>query len=1604
MKLKSADHFRATARSPLLSLLLTLVLVVPTITGGQRAADPALTNGGPSATAQIAQARSDASLPFEANLGQTDARVRYMARGNQYAVYLTDSGAVVSYEKGIAAQASASSGPDGVALHFGLVGGQQAAPVAEQPLAAKTNYFIGNDPSHWQSNVPNYGRVTYHNVYPGIDMAYYGTGGALEYDLVVAAGANPQAIRLSITGADALRLDGQDLVLQTALGEIRSKAPTVYQEGAGGREAVAGAYTLLSTHEIGFSLGKYDASRPLVIDPLIWSSYIGGDPDINPPRDEHGGDWGIDLTSDAAGNVYLGGTTDSYNFPTTVGAFQRTIHNFYVSFVAKVSTDGTTLIWSTLIGGTEDFVPPTTTAERNSVHGIALDAAGNVWTAGFSKSATYPTTANARQLTNSGGYDAVITALNPTGTALIYSTYLGGSSDDWGYSIALDPTNKVYVTGATNSDNFPTVQGSYHTTQYGGYDAFVSKLDPTLPAASQLIYSTYLGSTSGDMIARNPDLLYGNNPADSYYRSGGIKVDAAGNAYVTGYTTGTNFPVVNAYQAARAGRSDAFLSKLNPAGSALLYSTYLGTAGDTTGEVLVLDSANNAIIGGRTQGVPTTAGAYQTAFGGDTDGFVAKINTTLSGAASLLFSTYLGGPNEDVTFGLAVNSGGYIFVSGTASDGFPTTPGSVQPVNAGGPLDTFLAQLNPTATTLVYSTFLGGPEDDWGTGLALDGNDCAYVTGSTVPSVLPPQPQPPGSFGFPTTAGVFQRFPGQNNGGPGGGKMEGIIYKLCVPPTAAQVSNLAAAPAREGGVDVQWTSATELDHLGFNVLRAPTAKGPFAAVNAALIRKDTTSTGGGTYRFHDAGGSTANWYRIEAVDTHNTMQRFAVFAVGKTLPALPASPDPAQVTAEGASLAAANAKALAVAPHGPLTTTPYKLMVNRSGVTRVTYEQLQAAGVPLTGVDANRLRLTSGPATARAEVPLAMHLATPGKFVAGDSFDFIAAAAPSQSGDARAYYLDVANSSVARMRADGSADTHPPYATSFASTLHLEENRLYWQQAPDMGAPQPEGPWYWTAALDTYDGVATLQVPDVTAGAASLTLRFQGFTSDAAVLNDHHVQASLNGITLGDWRWSGRTPQQQTVTIPAGALLNGANALRLHVVGDSGAAHDGVYLVSADVQYTRLLRASANTLALSAAGGSAVAIPYLSNGAVLYDVTNPAAPVALATRMSGNTLFAQVPGAGTHQLLAAAPAGLIAATSINPVVSDNLRSGGADYVVIAADSLLTAGQQLAALHSADGLRTRVVPVSAIYDQFGTGAPDPAALAAFLTLSHRDWSPAPRYAALLGSASFDAHNYLNGANPDLLPTGYITTAYAGRAASDSSLALPQGRQATPGGILRPVLALGRLPARSPAEAAALIAKLQAYHTTTHTWTTAIGLVADAGDLGDFDRASEALSTHLGSTTVERVYESHYGSGTTTQILANLNSGRALLNYYGHGSLDQWSAGNIFNTNLVSQVNNTGHEAFVTAITCFNGDYSWGTTSLVTALVLKSSGGAIGGLSGTAISNPSGQHQLNEAFYSAVLRGVPVGEALREGYAATADPDVILQFQLIGDPALGLDVRR
>ncbi|HUS17427.1 MAG TPA: C25 family cysteine peptidase, partial [Chloroflexia bacterium] len=440
---------------------------------------------------------------------------------------------------------------------------------------------------------------------------------------------------------------------------------------------------------------------------------------------------------------------------------------------------------------------------------------------------------------------------------------------------------------------------------------------------------------------------------------------------------------------------------------------------------------------------------------------------------------------------------------------------------------------------------------------------------------------------------------------------------------------------------------------------------------------------------------------------------------------------------------------------------------------------------------------------------------------------------------------------------------------------------------------------------------------------------------------------------------------------------------------------------SADVIYRRAFRAANDSLRFSAQPGTPLAIRGFSGtGVAIYDVTNPAVPHAVSARVmsavDGYVLLATAPGKSLRQLLAVGPGGYATPDSIQPVSQMNLMTGGANYVVVAYDSMLPAAQQLAALRTAEGLSTQVVPVSAVYDAFGTGVPDADAIAAFVRQAASHWSPAPQYMVLLGSASYDSHNYLGLGNQDLVPTGYAVTRDASRTASDVVLAGSNGSS--------PVLmALGRLPARTPAEATALVNKLIAYSTTNHQWTGQVALVADQDETLSFNTASESLAGTLGTLSLDRVYQSIYGANTGTQIVNSLNAGRALVNYYGHASFGYWGADHIFNSTYLSQVNNTGHEAFVTSMTCFAGDYDRPQgDALASQLLLKTNGGAIGVLAATGVSIPDGQHEMNTAFYAGLLSGQRVGDAFRAGQAATLDAEVVVQFNLLGDPAQRVDL--
>ena len=677
-------------------------------------------------------------LQFEANAGQIDKAVRFLSRGSGYSLYLTASEAVLvlgtpnpnvkpklpgtSDEKSTPAQDDGLTHATPVALRMRLVGSAPAPVVnGREELAGKANYFIGNDPAQWRTNVPTYAKVHYQDVYPGIDLVYYGDQRQLEYDFVVAPGADSKRIMLDFRGAEKIEIDAHgELVLHAAGRVVRQHKPIIYQEFDGVRREVAGGYVRKGAHRVGFQLAAYDTSRPLIIDPILaYSTYLGGGAD----------ETGSAIVVDAAGNAYVTGRTLSSNFPTIAGAFQSNAIGGNV-FVSKLNASGSALVYSTYLGGS--------TADYGS--GIALDASGNAYVTGYTDSPDFPTTPGSLQPIPGGFNDVFVAKLNAAGSALLYSTYLGGNSNDFAASIAVDAAGNAYVTGQTgrsSSTNFPVTPGSFQPTYGGGpYDAFVAKLNP---AGTALVYSSYLGG--------------GTSEAGGYALDAGsaIAIDGAGNAYVTGSTDSNNFPTTaGAFQTAYFRNCceyppfHGFVTKINPSGSALVYSTYLGGGNADGGSAIAVDASGSAYIAGGTSSIdfPTTPGAVQSHFAsGFRDTFLTKLNPA---GTALVYSTFLGGGGSDSSYGIAVDANGNAYVTGTTdSINFPTTAGAFQPINGGG-LDAFVTKLNSAGTAILYSSFIGGNDSDSSNGIALDGLANAYVTGSTR------------SINFPTTPGAFQ--------------------------------------------------------------------------------------------------------------------------------------------------------------------------------------------------------------------------------------------------------------------------------------------------------------------------------------------------------------------------------------------------------------------------------------------------------------------------------------------------------------------------------------------------------------------------------------------------------------------------------------------------------------------------------------------------------------------------------------------------------------------------------------------------------------------------------------------------------------------------------
>lgn len=629
-------------------------------------------------------------LTFEANRGQTDERVKFLARAGGATVFLTATEAVLLLRR--------SSGAAAVRMRF--VGADPNASVSGfYPQPGLSHYLIG---SKRLTDVPHFGRVKCEGIYPGTDLVYYGNGRQLEYDLIVAPGADPAAITIVFEGAERARLEAQgNLILSVAGGEIEQSAPVLYQEIDGKRVAVEGRYLALAEGRFGFETGPYDRSRPLVIDPVLnTSTFLGG----------AGNDECHSIAVDGSGNHYVTGRTTSVLFPTTVGAFDTASNGGFDVFVTKLNTTlSTPLVYSTYIGGSAD----------DEGYDIALDASNRAYVAGWTSSANFPTQVPFDGVSN-GSRDAFVLRLNAAGNGLDYSTYLGGTGDDEAYGIAVDGADNAYVTGSSNSAGFPTTAGVVQAGKSTGEDAFVTRLDAA-GSAGGLVYSTFHGGNGSDV-------------------GRAIALDAAGNAYVTGYTLSSNLPTATPFQAGNGGGEDVFVVKFNTDATARLYSTYIGGSANDRGEGIAVDGSGSAYVTGSTSSAnyDTTATSFDTTSNGGSDAFVTKL--TAAGSA-LAYSTYLGGTADDFGYDIAVDASGNAVVTGSSASGNYPVMDPVQ-TSTGNP-DVIVTRLNSAGSAMLFSTYLAGSGTDEGFGVAygLGGEFC--VAGVT------------GSGDFPVTAGAF---------------------------------------------------------------------------------------------------------------------------------------------------------------------------------------------------------------------------------------------------------------------------------------------------------------------------------------------------------------------------------------------------------------------------------------------------------------------------------------------------------------------------------------------------------------------------------------------------------------------------------------------------------------------------------------------------------------------------------------------------------------------------------------------------------------------------------------------------------------------------------
>ncbi len=705
---------------------------------------------------RVAEAYGNLPLSFEPNEGQSDPRVKFLARGGGYTLFLTDGEAVLALRT-----ANTGTQPNRIAhqavVQMKLVGANPKPVVSgmdEQP--GKADYFIGNDPKKWKTDVPNYARVQYQDVYPGVDLIYYGKQGQLEYDFLVAPGTDPKAITLDVepgpvgagrerSGHVHPRIDRNgDLVVEVSGGEIRFHKPVAYQDVAAvsgqskiqERKFIAAGYVLKSKNHVGIRLGPHDAAQPLVIDPVVWySSYLGGS-----SNDQASG-----VVVDSAGDVYVTGFTTSSDFsrlsPASVldpcrGRCGKGSN--YDAFVTKIDASGKALVYSTYLGGSSE----------DQGNGIAVDNSGNAYVTGATISADFPRVnqipgACLGSCGTGTNFDAFVTKINAAGSSVVYSSLVGGSSDDGNEyngtffaGIAVDGSGDAYLTGTTFSTDFPRVNeipdaclGS--CGQGTAQDVFVTKINA---AGSALVYSSYLGSSGSDLAF-------------------GIAVDSSENVYLAGLTLSSDFPRVNQIPGACQGdcgnslNYDAYVTKINAAGSALVYSSYIGGSQNDSARGIAVDASGNVYLAGSSGStdfpvmnqIPGVCA--QNACGG----FATKVNAA---GDALVYSSRFGGSYATQAHAIAVDGQGNVYITGeTQSSDFPL----VNPIlgacrgscGTGNNRDGFVTKIDAAGDALVYSSYVGGSGDDDGGALvcnasvAVDSSQNAYLSGCTLSTDFP---------------------------------------------------------------------------------------------------------------------------------------------------------------------------------------------------------------------------------------------------------------------------------------------------------------------------------------------------------------------------------------------------------------------------------------------------------------------------------------------------------------------------------------------------------------------------------------------------------------------------------------------------------------------------------------------------------------------------------------------------------------------------------------------------------------------------------------------------------------------------------------------------